>query len=205
MNFALIPAGGHSIRMGKPKLLLPLGNRSVLEHVIATLREAAVDRVVVVVGAHVPELAPLARSAGAEVVLLKEQTPDMRATVEQGLVWLEEHFQPKADDAWLLVPADHPTLEVDSVRELLAARRLHSRASIFVPTFQSKRGHPALIGWKHVAGIRGLRPGLGLNAYLRERAEEIIEVPVQSAAILADLDTPEDYERLLRGDAGGNA
>jgi len=123
MNFALIPAGGKSSRMGTPKLSLPLGDRSVLEHVIGRLQEATIEHVLVVVGAHVPELVPLAGKAGAEVLLLSADTPDMRATVEQGLLWLEERYQPGSDDHWLLVPADHPTLEAQSVRQLLVASR----------------------------------------------------------------------------------
>jgi len=196
MIFALLPAGGQSSRMGKPKLSLPLGDRTVLERVIAALRAAAVDHILVVAGAHVPELAPLARNAGAEVLLLTEQTPDMRATVEQGLLWLEEHYQPTADDHWLLVPADHPTLDAESVRQLLLAKTHQPNASIVVPTYRGKRGHPALISWKHVAGIRALAPDLGLNAYLRQHTAETLEVPVDSKEILTDLDTREDYERL---------
>ena len=40
MIFALIPAAGKSTRMGRPKLALPLGEKTVLEHVIAALRQA---------------------------------------------------------------------------------------------------------------------------------------------------------------------
>ena len=34
----------------------------------------------------------------------------MRATVEAGLNWLEERLRPEPEDDWLLMPADHPTL-----------------------------------------------------------------------------------------------
>ncbi len=95
MRFAVLPAAGKSSRMGRPKLSLPLGQRTILEHVVAALRQAHVEHVLVVLGPHVGELAPLARTAGAHVCQLAEQTTDMRATVEQGLHWLEERFQPR--------------------------------------------------------------------------------------------------------------
>jgi molybdenum cofactor cytidylyltransferase len=196
--FALVPAGGRSARMGRPKLSLPLGDRTVLEHTAGAFRRAGVEHVVVVVGPHVPELVPLAEAAGAHVCLLAEETADMRATVEQGLRWLEEYFQPGPDDAWLLAPADHPTLGADVVRQLLQARADHPGRSVFVPTWDGKRGHPALIGWKHVAGIRAHPAGQGLNTYLRQCADEIHEVPAAGADVLCDLDTPADYERLRR-------
>ncbi len=193
---ALIPAAGHSMRMGRPKLALPLGDRTVLECVVQTLKAASVSDVVVVLGPHVSELVSLAEGAGAHPVMLAESTPDMRTTVQRGLDWIEQTIQPKPGDAWLLVPADHPAMDVDAIRNLIAEYQKQSRCSIAVPTFAGKRGHPALIAWKHVAGIRAFPPDRGLNAYLREHAGETLEVPVESNGVLFDLDTPEDYARL---------
>ena len=165
---------------------------------IHTLRAAGVEETLVVIGPHVAELAPLARAAGADVLELAEPTPDMRSTVEHGLAWLEEHFHPVANDAWLLVPADHPVLDPAAVRQLLDAFRQQAGYSLAVPTFGGERGHPAVIAWQHVAGIRALPANLGLNAYLRRHAADTLVVPVESASVLFDLDTPEDYERLPR-------
>jgi molybdenum cofactor cytidylyltransferase len=120
----------------------------------------------------------------------------MRATVERGLLRLEQIFVPRDDDAWLLVPGDHPTLDAAVIRQLLRARERHPEASIIIPCHEGKRGHPAVIAWHHVPGIRALPPGQGLNAYLRSHAAETLELPVASRHILCDLDTPEEYERL---------
>jgi molybdenum cofactor cytidylyltransferase len=182
--------------MGRPKLALPLGRLTVLEHAVAALRQGGADPVLVVVGPHVPELVPLASAAGAEVLRLAEETADMRATVEEGLRWLEERFRPAPEAGWLLCPADHPVLEPGVVRQLLEARRASPGHSIVVPTFGGRRGHPVLIDFRHVAGMRALPPGVGLNVYLRQQRPVTLELPVASPGVLADLDTPEDYERL---------
>ena len=196
MIVAVVPAAGHSTRMGRPKLSLQLGDRRVLEHVVAALRAGGADHVVVVIGPHVPELVPLAESAGAHVCRLAEPTPDMRATVESGLGWVEEHLP--RPDAWLLAPADHPTLDPTAVYELIAEFVSDTGHSIFIPTHGGLRGHPALIAWKHVEGIRALPADRGINAYFREHAGDVREVEVSSAGVLCDLDTPEDYEQLRR-------
>jgi CTP:molybdopterin cytidylyltransferase MocA len=193
--FAVVPAAGHSTRMGRPKLALPLGGRTVIEHVVTALRVGGCQHVVTVVGPHVPELVPPAAAAGAHVRLLSEATPDMRSTVEHGLRWLEEQFRPSPADAWLLSPGDHPTLDAAVVRQLLAAYAGGTH-SVVVPTAGGRRGHPTLIAWRHVAGMRARPAGEGLNVYLRERAGETLEVPVASEGVLCDLDTAEDYERL---------
>ncbi|MBV9122403.1 MAG: nucleotidyltransferase family protein [Planctomycetes bacterium] len=196
MLTALIPAAGKSTRMGRPKLALPLGGATVLEQVVAACRGAGVQEVLVVVGPHLPELVPLAQRAGARVLVLAEETPDMRTTVERGLDWIAEHRHPQAGDSWLLVPADHPTLRAEVIRQLLQARADHPHSSIVVPTFQGQRGHPVLIGWEQVAGIKTLPVGQGLNVYLRGQAAVTREVPVAFPEVLWDLDTPEDYESL---------
>lgn len=198
MRFAVLPAAGKSTRMGRPKLALPLGERTILEHVLAALRRAEVEHVLVVVGPHVPELAALAERAGADVCRLAEETADMRTTVEHGLNWLEEHFRPHPHDAWLLIPADHPTLVPSTIRGLERVRLAEPGGSIFVPTWEGRRGHPVVFAWKHVEGIRRHAPGEGLNTYVRRCTAETIEVPVADPDILCDLDTPVQYERLRR-------
>jgi molybdenum cofactor cytidylyltransferase len=195
MTFAIIPAAGHSTRMGQPKLALPLGDRTVLEHVIAALRGGGVEHVLVVIGPHVSELAPLANAAGAEVCPLPEPTADMRTTVEHGLRWLEDRYHPRPDDYWVLAPGDHPSFGASVVSALLAVAGTGGK-SIVVPVHGSRRGHPTVIAWSHVAGIRALSPDEGINAYLRMHGAETLEVPVGDAGILDDLDTPTDLDRL---------
>ena len=195
---ALIPAAGHSARMGRPKLALPLGGRTVLERVIDALREAEIESILVVTAPHSAGLAPMAESAGATVLRLPQSTPDMRATIEAGLHCLEQTLRPTMNDAILLVPADHPALDADVIRSLRSEWLKHPECSIAVPTHAGARGHPAIIGWRHVPGIRAFDKDRGLNAYLRQFAAETLEVPVDSPDVLVDLDTRQDYERLRK-------
>jgi CTP:molybdopterin cytidylyltransferase MocA len=201
MIFAVVPAAGHSTRMGRPKLALPLAGGTVLERVVAALRAGGCDHVVVVLSPRVRALAPPAASAGAHVCLLPGDTPDMRATVEHGLRWLEWRFIPQPDDAWLLAPGDHPALDGGVVRRLIEAYAPGGH-SVVVPTVDGRRGHPTLIAWRHVAGMRTHPAGQGINGYVRTLGEATLAVPVSDRGIVCDLDTPADYER-LRARFGG--
>jgi molybdenum cofactor cytidylyltransferase len=199
MTVAIVPACGHSTRMGRPKLALPLGDRSVIERVVLALRAGGVERVLVVVGPHVPELVPLARESGAAVLTLDEATPDMRSTVERGLSWVEEHHKLTPDDWWCLAPGDHPAFPSQVVRDLISLAGGDASCSIVVPRYLVRRGHPVLLRWKHVAGIRALAPGEGINTHLRRFEAELRELPVTDPGVLANLDTPEDYAKLQEG------
>jgi molybdenum cofactor cytidylyltransferase len=183
--------------MGRPKLALPLGGCTILEHVVAALRQAEIEHILVVVGAHVAALADLAESAGACVSIMEALPTGMRGTVEHGLRWLEEHFGPRREeDTWLLTPADHPALDASIVTRLQSAYAAELQFSIVLPTYNGRRGHPTLFAWKHVAAIRAWPAELGLNTYVRKHVAETLEVAVNSASVLWDMDTPEDYEWL---------
>lgn len=198
MIHALIPAAGLSRRMGTPKLLLPLEGFPVLHWVLKCLRDAKVDSITVVVGPQGAELIPVIESHQAHALSLTHDTVDMRETALAGLDYLENKFQPRSDDGVLLLPADHPTLDAAIVRSLHNALISNKPASIIVPTYAGKRGHPVLFLWKHVSGLRQLASGQGFNAYFRQMNDETLEVPVESESALIDLDTPEDYERIRK-------
>ena len=183
--------------MGRPKLLLPLGENTVLEQVLSALRSAGVAEILVVVAPDADALAHLASAAHAQVLRLDADTPDMHATCLHGLAWIEEHFHPAKRDGWLLLPADHPTVRPDVVRALVAAASDDPEKTIIVPTHAGRRGHPTWWQWSHLAAIRALPPEQGLNAFIRSRTAETRELPWPSDEILRDLDTPEDYEQLL--------
>jgi molybdenum cofactor cytidylyltransferase len=121
--------------------------------------------------------------------------PDMRSSVEAALQWIRDTQQPTNDDAWLLVPGDHPVLEQTVTAELIAAFR-DRRARLVAPTYRGRRGHPLLARWDSAAEVIQLPRHVGLNHLVRQHADEIVDVPVNTPAILYDLDTPEDYERL---------
>ncbi len=200
-TFGLIPAAGKSVRMGRPKLLLPLAGRTVLARVLDAVRAGGVADVLTVVGADDAALAAAAAAAGAHVLQLHADTPDMRATCQRGLDWLEERFRPASDDGWLLLPADHPTVGPDVVRAVLDAAARHADRAVVVPAYRGRRGHPVWFRWAEVAAIRTLPAGQGLNVYVRNLAGRVLELPWPDPEVLRDLDTPEDYRR-LQAEAG---
>ncbi len=85
------------------------------------------------------------------------------------------------------------------VRAILAARQAHADKTIIVPTHQGRRGHPTWLSWSHVAALRALSSEHGLNVYIRTRHAETLEIDWPSDEILRDLDTPEDWRKLMEG------
>jgi molybdenum cofactor cytidylyltransferase len=198
--FAIVPAAGHSVRMGRPKLLLPLDGRPVIAHTLAAWLHSRVERVLVVVRQDDEPLAGAVKSLVSDrVALVRPDTPpaDMKGSVRAALTQIERDFKPFAEDAILVAPADMPRLAA-AVIEALLDHREPWPASCLVPTIQGRRGHPVLLPWPIAREAFSLLAEEGLDALLRRHAP--VEVPCDelapSAEAFADLDNPEQYRRL---------
>lgn len=193
MIAALIPAAGLSRRMGRPKLLLPVGGVPLIARVVVALRDGGAGRVVVVVApAGTPgaeEVAGLAESGGAEVVVAPGLTPDMRASVELGLGRLAAGPLPVAV---LLAPADSPGIGPELVGQVVR-RASESPGRIIVPRHGGRSGHPVLIPWTLAALIPRLPDGVGVNHLIARHADAVEFLEADDPGLLADLDTPDDY------------
>ncbi len=197
-TFAIIPAAGRSRRMGQPKLLLPWNDSTVIEQMIAVWRASSVDRVLAVVHPEDSQLAALAEAAGAELVRPTTPPPDMKASVGYGLEAVGR-YRPGPDDAWLLAPADMPTLKSTTIDAVLDAYRAAVTQggdvpAVIVPRARGKRGHPVLFSWSLAAEVARLAEDEGLNALIDRFSTQFIEVAPD--AICQDFDTPGDYQRV---------
>ena len=193
--FAVIPAAGHSQRMGQPKLLLPLGGATVIARLLAALDHPAIAvRIVVVRPDDEPLRAEVQRSGGI-ALQPAEPPPDMRTSIEHALASIQDRFTPRPDDGWLLVPADHPVLDRGLVERVIAAWQAH-RPEILVPTCGGRRGHPTVFRWNLAAAVPRLPADCGLNQLVRDGGQEVLEVELGDPALLTDLDTPADYGSL---------
>lgn len=192
-SFAIVPAAGQSIRMGRPKLLLPWGEKTVIETVLDAWRQSDISHLVMTAREDDAELTALGRKAGAEIVVVSPAPADMKASVLAGLAYVEEKFQPRPDDIWLLAPADMPFISRQTIADLLAAWSERGPAEIVAPIRQGRRGHPVAFAWSLVAAAQRLGEKEGLNQLLARFP--VKEVPVADDAGFVDLDTPEDYRR----------
>ena len=85
MTSAIVPAAGSSSRMGRPKLLLPYRDTTVAGALLATLRRAGVERIVLVAAAADAALQAWARDAGVTVAVNEQPERGMLSSILAGL------------------------------------------------------------------------------------------------------------------------
>lgn len=191
MISALILAAGESKRMGRPKLLLPWGNTTVLGHVISTYRSAGVEELLIVTGGAHEQIEEIVNLHHVRSVFNEQYASgEMLFSLQRGL----QALLPNRDkvQAALIGLGDQPQVQVRTVQVICEAYR--SRPSrLIVPSFQKRRGHPWLVEnslWQELLEIRSPQSP---RDFLSSHAGEIRYVEVDTPSILADLDTPEDY------------
>lgn len=193
---AVIPAAGESLRMGRPKPLLPFGDGTVLGAVAAALSAGGAGEVVVVTAPGDLALARLVERLGLSRAVNPVPSRGMLSSIQAGIAALGGGAALARRGAPLLVcPADLPELAAATVRALLAA--LHAGAGLAVPAHGGRRGHPLAVAPRHVPEIETLEQSLGLRRLLDLHPGELAEVVVDDPGAVDDADTPADYRRLL--------
>ena len=186
----VILAAGFSSRMGSFKPLLPLGGGTVLSQVVGTMQRAGLGHILVVTGHRQEEVAAQARALGVETVHNPDFEAGMFSSVGAGLAALDPAR------SWVLVqPVDVPLTRPWTYR-LVMAGALASQAGQVHPIWQGQRGHPPLWPAAQTRAILAHQGGGGLRGALESLAGPVLELPAPDELMLADMDTPEQYQAL---------
>jgi molybdenum cofactor cytidylyltransferase len=176
--------------MGTQKLLLPLGSRPVIAHVVDQVCRSTINGISIVAGADAPRMAEALGERSVQWIVNPDTHGDMLSSIRCGLRALP------ADWAGVMVVlADQPGITTATLDALLRAFR-SSDLGIAVPTFQGRRGHPLVFDRRHVAEILDRFDGVGLRGLLQAHAADVLEVELSADAVLEDMDDPADYQRL---------
>lgn len=189
MICAVVTAAGRSRRMGTQKLLLPFGDTTVIGHVVDELLRSVMDQVYVVVG-HQPERITAELSGRAvSIVANPDYDSGMLSSVRCGLGALKPECE-----AILVALGDQPAVTAELV-DAMAESFATVKQRILVPVYRGRRGHPLLFSTDYRREILTGYDDLGLRGLLRTHADDVFELPVPTAAVLSDIDYPEDYRR----------
>ena len=185
---ALIVAAGMSSRMGSFKPMLNIGSISVAQRVVATFRQAGINKIVMITGFNATMLER--HLVGNNIIFLRNeqyQSTQMFDSVKIGL----EYLKGKCDRV-LFCPVDVPLFTAGTVKELIA-----SPAKLACPVCDGITGHPLLISNELFAHILSDSGDGGLRGAVERSGESFVYIPVNDPGTIKDADTPEDFSALL--------
>ena len=181
--------------MGTPKAALPLGGGrgTVLGRVISTLQAGGVPDVSVVAGAHI-DAVRLAIPPASGVRLIEH--PGWRdGQLSSLLAGLQAVEEPPLQ-ALMVTLVDVPLVSPSTVAAVVAEWR-RTRAPIVRPARGDQHGHPVIFDRHVFNDLRAADVTVGAKAVFALHRDRIVNVEVADPGAFEDIDTPEDYDRLL--------
>ena len=94
----------------------------------------------------------------------------------------------------LISPADHPLVAPATIAAILA-EGASSPGTIIIPSYRGRRGHPTLFPRSIVDELSS---GGTLRDVIARHAGQVRQLAGEDEAVVLDMDTPDDYERLRR-------
>ncbi len=191
MIWAMILAAGESKRMGKPKLLLPYGEKTIIETIVETIVSSNVENTLVILGSERENIEEKIKNSPVRIVYNRDFRSGMLSSVQCGFKAL-----PQETRAVLVVLGDQPKISADVINKLIDAYKSTGKG-IVLPVYKKERGHPVLIDVKYGEEVESLSPEVGLRGTVYNHPEDILEVEVETPSIFQDIDDESDYKREL--------
>jgi molybdenum cofactor cytidylyltransferase len=190
--WVIILAAGESKRMGSPKMLLPFGNKTIIETVIENVVSSVADNTMVVLGSSGDEILEKIAWLPVKHCYNENYSEGMLSSVKCGFSKLPEKF-----DAAMVLPGDYPGVGAGVINMLIESFT-GSKKKIVIPLFRGKRGHPIVISYELREEVMRLGPEKGLRELPDKFPDDVLEVDVNNQAVLKDIDNMDDYMNELK-------
>ncbi|HWQ40549.1 MAG TPA: NTP transferase domain-containing protein, partial [Desulfosporosinus sp.] len=189
---AIIVAAGYSSRMKSFKPLLSLGGSTVLETAVRIFLNSGIRDIRVVTGHRANELSPIIDRLEVQTIVNANFSEGMFSSITVGVKSLTAGVK-----GFFLLPVDNPNVNRNTLEKLQTAF-FSTEFGIIYPSYQDVRGHPPLIASSYVNKVLAWHEPGGMRALLEQYEHDAVNVKVEDPGILLDMDTPEDYQQMLK-------
>jgi molybdenum cofactor cytidylyltransferase len=185
----IILAAGGASRFGRPKQLLAWEDEPFVRRVARTALEAGLSPVVVVTGAWAEDVAEAVNDVVVRIANNPEWQTGQGSSVRTGVRAL-----PAESGAVVFLLADQPQIPVTLIKAL-RAEHARTLAPIIAPLVNGRRGNPVCFDRVTFPELLALTGDTGGRALFSRYT--VTWLPWHEASVLMDVDTEEDYQRLV--------
>lgn len=190
---AVVLAAGMSSRMrGKHKLLLPIDGQPAVRRTVSALVAAGPEEVIVVTGFNGRAVMEALAGLPVRFQCNPRYEQGQMTSVAAGVAALGAPCS-----IVLVCLADQVLLEADDYRELVEAFADMPHGSILVPMFNGKRGNPVAFAASHAPEVINGNVNPGCRKLIVEHPDEVFVHESMHDRFSVDMDTPEDYARIV--------
>ena len=186
----IILAAGESTRFGKPKQLLDWRGEPFVRAVAKKALAAGLSPVVVVTGANAETVEAAVNDLTVSIVRNEDWRDGQSSSIVKGVESLPQNI-----GAGIFLLADQPQVSVEVLRALTECHRREMPAIAAPLVGGERRGNPVLFDRVAFPDLLSLQGDVGGRAVFHKHKVEFL--PWHDDALLLDVDTPEDYQRLI--------
>ena len=174
--------------MGTLKPLLDWFGAPLVQRQIESLKAGGVDEVYVVIGNRAYEVQEAIRGEGVQSVINPHYREGKSTSIKAGLAEL-----PKGATTIMLLAVDQP--RPAWLVEKMLTSHLESNALISCPRYNGHGGHPLIFDGSLRQELDAISEEFqGVRKVMKAHADEVNWVPIESAIVRLDMNTPESYE-----------
>jgi molybdenum cofactor cytidylyltransferase len=194
---AVILSAGRSSRMGRSKALLPcspVDGDTFLNRIINSLRAGGVEDVFVVGRPDDTQLIDAVESPDVPARFVPNPDHD-RGQLTSIVAGVNAVDHPGVGGV-LIMPVDMPLVQASTFRQVLHAFSRHP-SSIVRAVYGGRHGHPVIFDHGTFDPLRQADVTVGAKAVLAGHRDRIIDLEVNDAGVLKDVDSREEYSAVF--------
>jgi molybdenum cofactor cytidylyltransferase len=188
----IVLAAGLSTRFGRNKLLEPIGQSTMIEHVVSESLESKAKQVIVVVGHDADKVRSALKDYSCDIVFNEDFEKGQSYSVRKGLSKVK-----KAADAVMVLPGDVALVDhamIDAVIDEYST----CYAPIVTAGFHGSSGHPILFDKNLFGELRNIdEETRGVKSVVTRHRSQLRLVETSEASLL-DVDKEDDLLRLAK-------
>ncbi|MDD2482003.1 MAG: molybdenum cofactor cytidylyltransferase [Lutispora sp.] len=188
----IILAAGISKRMGTQKLLLPFKESTIIENIIGTVKSCKSFEEVIVVYSSEKVLDRIMQHSVRSAINERAEEGQSTSVIE-GI----KNSDPNTK-AYMFIVGDQPFITKDILEELISTWQ-KNQASIIVPRYDGKKGMPTIFPVNFKQELMNITGDAGGRSIIQGNLDKVIFIDFNNTIAGFDIDTPEDYEEILKG------
>jgi molybdenum cofactor cytidylyltransferase len=190
----IILAGGSSIRFGRPKQLLKLKGKYLLEYALTAALGSQLNHVVLVLGHDYQNILQALEAHTTherlQVVINHRYLEGQSRSLQAGLLKIRQTFS-----SVMFLLGDQPMLDSNTIDHMLARFR-SSGKDICVPVCKGKRGNPTIFNRALYDQLLALEGDIGARDIIRTNPERVLNIELDDPLCFFDIDSQKDFENL---------
>lgn len=188
---AIIMAAGLSKRMNQNKLKMVIDNKFIYEYIFHTIKNLRGCFKEVIVVAKDDDILEKANEIGFKVVKNENSHQGQSMSIKLGIQNL--YYA----EGYMFFVADQPFIKEDTIRKLLKVFE-NNNNNIIMASYNKINGNPVIFPNMFKKQLLSLEGDTGGKIIIKNNLDKLIKVDIQTYNEFIDIDTMEDYERIVK-------